>query len=168
MNFLLRDEKSADVAAISQLTERAFRDMVYASHTEQFIVDALRRVGALTVSLVAEDSGRVIGHVAISPVTISSGATGWYGLGPISVWPENQGQGVGSALMDASLAKLKSLGAAGCVLLGDPQYYARFGFRLCPDLRYPDAPAEYFQAISFSGEIPSGEVAFHPAFEVTE
>ncbi|MFX5522399.1 N-acetyltransferase, partial [Acinetobacter baumannii] len=80
-------------ATLHALTEAAFRNAAHSSHTEQFIVDALRARGELSVSLVAEMDGKVIGHVAVSPVTISDGSTGWFGLGPISVLPAWQGQG---------------------------------------------------------------------------
>ena len=168
MSVVIRSEQPADVVSISRLTEAAFRDHEHSSHTEQFIVDGLRRAGALTVSLVAVENESIVGHVAVSPVTISSGATGWYGLGPISVLPESQGQGIGSQLMDAALADLRQLGARGCVVLGDPGYYGRFGFRAHPGLELPGVPAEYFQAVSFGGALPTGTVRYHDAFDATE
>src|SRR5690606_39869862 len=81
-------------------------------------------------SKVAESDGEIIGHVAISPVRISDSADGWFGLGPISVLPEFQGQGVGSQLMKSALDELEARGAAGCVVLGEPGYYGRFGFKV--------------------------------------
>jgi predicted N-acetyltransferase YhbS len=114
------------------------------------------------------ENGKSVGHVAISPVTISSGATGWYGLGPISVSPERQREGIGSALMKAVLAQLQSLGAAGCVVLGNPAYYGRFSFKNHPELTLPGVPQEYFQVLSFGIELPTGEVKYHAAFEATE
>ncbi len=107
-------------------------------------------------------------HVAIYTSYNHVGETGWYGLGPISVCPNKQGIGIGSLLMNAALQKLKDLGGKGCVLLGDPNYYSRFGFKSYPDLNLPDVPNEYFQAISFSNHIPSGEVTYHEAFMATE
>jgi predicted N-acetyltransferase YhbS len=104
------------------------------------------------------------GHVAISPVSISSGAEGWYGLGPISVAPARQVQGVGSRLMEHGLAELHRLGASGCVVLGDPNYYARFGFKTEPSLVFPGVPPEYFQCISFAGPVPIGTVSYHESF----
>ena len=119
----------------------------------------------MSVSLVAEDNGEIIGHVAISPVSISSGAERWYGLGPISVLPERQGQRIGSLLMEQGLADLRALGAAGCVVLGDPNYYSRFGFKANPSLVFPGVPPEYFQTISFTGHpVPTGTVTYHEAF----
>lgn len=168
MNIKIRNEKSEDIGTIARLTEAAFQNEEHSSHTEQFIVDALRRANQLSVSLVGIECDEIIGHVAISPVTISSGATDWYGLGPISVWPSRQGQGIGSTLMKAALAELQRLGAAGCVVLGNPGYYGRFGFKAHPGLELPGVPCEYFQAISFGGEMPLGVVKYHEAFEATE
>lgn len=167
MHMNIRTEHADDIDTISRLTEAAFRNEVHSSHTEHFIVTALRRAGQLTVSLVAEENDAIIGHVAVSPVTLSTGVTGWYGLGPISVWPERQGQGIGSALMKAALAQLQQLGAAGCVVLGDPGYYGRFGFQTHPGLTLDGVPPEYFQALSFGGDVPTGAVTYHEAFEAT-
>jgi hypothetical protein len=81
LNLNIRDEQPDDIDAISRLTEAAFANAEHSSHTEQFIVTALRKAGQLTVSLVAEEGGALVGHVAISPVTITSGASGRFGLG---------------------------------------------------------------------------------------
>ena len=167
MNIVVRDEQAADIETITRLTETAFRDRPYASHTEHSIVNALRHHGQLTISLVAVAGDTLVGHVAVSPVTISSGTTGWYGLGPISVWPERQRQGIGSALMRAALAALRRLGGRGCVVLGDPGYYGRFGFKVQPGLELPGVPHQHFQALSFGGEPPAGTVRYHAAFDAT-
>jgi putative acetyltransferase len=164
MSIRIRKEAPTDVAAIVALTVAAFLNAAHTGHTEQFIVGALRNSGQLSVSLVADDDGTVIGHVAVSPVTVSSGAAGWYGLGPISVAPEHQGRGVGTQLMEQALAELQERGASGCVVLGDPSYYSRFGFKAERSLVLPDVPPEYFQAISFGGASPSGTVSYHQSF----
>lgn len=169
--LLIREERPADVAAIERVTMAAFANAAHTSHTEQFIVNALRRAGRLTVSLVAQvgEAEEIVGHVAVSPVSVSpSGVQGWYGLGPISVLPARQGQGVGARLMAAALARLQKAGAAGCVVLGDPAFYARFGFAVRAGLSLPGVPAEYFQAVRFDeGEWPVGSVQYHEAFEAT-
>jgi putative acetyltransferase len=110
----IRSETSADVQQIEAVTAAAFLNAPYTSHTEQHVVNALRRAGKLAVSLVAEADDTLIGHVAISPVSISDGASGWFGLGPISVLPQHQGRGIGSALMREALRTLRERGAAGC------------------------------------------------------
>ncbi|MCM2252120.1 MAG: N-acetyltransferase, partial [Ramlibacter sp.] len=106
----------------------------------------------------------IVGHVAVSPVSISDGSTGWYGLGPISVKPDLQRMGIGSLLMRAALQRLRERGAAGCLLVGDPSYYARFGFKPEPRLVLPDVPARYFQALPLGPSLPRGVVTFHEAF----
>ena len=162
--MLIRPENAADAPAIRALTDAAFRNAPHSSGTEAAIVDALRDAGALTLSLVAESEGRIVGHVAFSPVTIDGRAGGWFGLGPVSVEPARQRLGIGQALVLDGLERLKAAGAEGCVLLGDPAYYQRFGFVSDPRLRYGDVPPEYFQRLSFTAVEPSGEVAYHPGF----
>ncbi|MBJ6761700.1 N-acetyltransferase [Myxococcaceae bacterium JPH2] len=166
-SIAIRPETSADAQAIEAVTIAAFREAPHTSHTEQDIVRALREAGALTVSLVAEDQGVVVGHVAISPVSIADGASGWFGLGPISVVPERHGTGIGAALMRASLQRLRDLGASGCVVLGEPAYYGRFGFRAEPSLVFPGVEAAYFQSLAFTGDLPQGVVTYHPAFSAS-
>ena len=160
----IRREAPSDVAAIEQLTVAAFLHAPHTSHTEQFIVNALRDAGKLSVSLVADDDGDLVGHVALSPVSISDGSEGWYGLGPISVTPERQRQGIGSGLMERALAELRELAAGGCVVLGDPGYYTRFGFRAEPALVLPGVPPEYFLCVALRGPIPRGTVTYAEAF----
>jgi putative acetyltransferase len=164
LSISIRKEKPGDVKSIHEITIAAFLEAPHADHTEQFIVKALRESGALSISLIAEDAGKIVGHVALSPVTISDGLDGWYGLGPISVVPCEQGKGTGSALMKAAIGELESLNAKGCVLLGDPNYYHRFGFKPMDGLVLPEVPPEYFQALIFQNELPQGTVSYHDSF----
>lgn len=166
MNVVIRPELTSDADDIAAVTEAAFRDAAHTDHTEHFIVAALRAAGALSVSLVAQQDGRIVGHVAVSTVAVSDGARGWYGLGPISVLPAMQGRGIGERLMRSALTELKDNGAAGCVLLGDPAYYQRFGFKAEPRLVLPGVPAQYFQALAFGASLPRGIVSYHAAFNV--
>lgn len=164
MSLKVRNEIPTDVAAIEAVTVAAFLNAPHTAHTEQFIIKALRKAGKLTISLVAEVGGDVVGHVAVSPVSISDGASGWYGLGPISVAPSYQGKGIGSLLMQEALRSLRERKASGCVVLGEPRYYGRFGFCSEPSLVLPDVPQEYFQVISFEGRIPRGIVSYDASF----
>lgn len=166
-NYTIRREEPSDIGAIDQVTKSAFASAAYSSGTESFIIKALRANGQLTVSLVAEEEGVLIGHIAISPVTISSGSEGWFGLGPVSVIPPKQGSGVGSHLIRAAIEALRELHAAGSVVLGEPSYYGRFGFRSDARLKYLHAPAEYFQVQSFTREIPEGTVEYDDSFNAT-
>jgi putative acetyltransferase len=165
INIEIRNEIPADASAIEAVTISAFRDAPHSGHNEQFIVSALREAGQLTVSLVAVAEGKVIGHVAVSPVSVSATTPGWCGLGPISVLPEYQRRGVGTHLMREALRNLRGKkGVAGCVVLGEPAYYGRFGFRADPALVFPGAPPEYFQVLAFGSSRPRGVVSYHAAF----
>ena len=167
MPFQIRDEVPADIPTIEAVVGEAFRSATHASGTEPLIVNALRARGRLSISLVATDADQIVGHVAVSPVAISDGREGWYGLGPIAVLPAWQGKGVGSLLMNAALDALRRQGARGCVVLGEPGYYERFGFVCRADLVLPDVPREYFQAVRFEGDWPTGTVQYDEAFWVT-
>lgn len=168
MSITIRSETPQDAAAIERLIVAAFRDAPHTSHTEHFIVNALRRSDQLSISLVAEDGGEIVGHVAISPVSISDGSDGWFGLGPISVAPARQRQGIGGRLMIQAMAALRRLDASGCVVLGDPDFYHRFGFKTESALVLPDVPSEYFQVVTLQGPVPSGTVSYHEAFLAAE
>jgi len=163
--IVIRSETDADVSAITEVTVAAFKTLEISNHTEQFIIAALRAAKALPISLVAEMNGRVVGHIAFSPVTMSDGSPSWYGLGPVSVLPEYQRQGIGSALIQEGISRLKDLGARGCCLVGHPGYYRRFGFQNIRGLVLEGVPQEVFFALSFDGHIPQGTVAFHEAFK---
>jgi putative acetyltransferase len=167
MNVHIRNETASDVKAIEAVTMRAFLNAEHSSHTEQFIVNALRDSASLSLSLVAEFEGNIVGHVAASMVSITGEPepSGWYGLGPVSVVPERQRQGIGKLLVNQALARLQGMGGSGCVVLGDPNYYSRFGFKSEPDLVLSNVPPEYFQAVSFGGSVPHGRVSYHRAFD---
>lgn len=164
MNYEIRSETPADADAIRHLTIAAFEKAEHSSGTEAAIVDALRAAGVLTISLVAEVDGDVVGHVAFSPITINDQDIGWFGLGPVSVHPDRQGEGIGNALIRRGLEELRAEEAAGCVVLGDPNYYQRFGFQSDPDIAFPGAPQEYFMSISLDGSTAHGTVRYHESF----
>jgi putative acetyltransferase len=162
--MIIRKETTSDSEAITRVTISAFKTLPISNHTEQFIIKALRTAGALTLSLVAEIDEQVVGHIAFSPVTISDGSKGWYGLGPVSVLPMHQKQGIGKSLISAGLSLLKDMGGQGCALVGDPNYYKRFGFRNVPELIHEGVPQEVFLVLPFTEKIPQGIVVFHEGF----
>ncbi len=164
LNIVIRSETDADVSAITEVTVAAFKTLEISNHTEQFIIVALRAANALTTSLVAEVDGRVIGHIAFSPLIISDGTRKWYGLGPVSVLPQYQRQGIGKALIREGLSRLKDMNAQGCCLVGHPEYYRKFGFKNVPGLVHEGVPQEVFFALSFDGHTPQGTVTFHDGF----
>ena len=165
--MVIRKETTSDFDAITKITIAAFKTLEVSNQTEQFIIKALRAVGALTLSLVAEINGQVVGHIAFSPVTISDGSKGWYGLGPVSVLPDYQKQGIGKSLINEGLSQLKDMGGQGCALVGDPNFYKRFGFKNYPQLILEGVPPEVFLVLTFSKTIPKGSVVFHEAFMAT-
>lgn len=162
--MIIRNETTSDIEAISEVTIAAFQNLPISNHTEQFIINALRDANALTISLVAEIGGQVVGHIAFSPVTISYGSQNWYGLGPISVLPEYQKQGIGKSLIHEGLPLLKTLGGKGCALVGDSNYYKRFGFRNIPDLIHDGIPQDVFLVLPFDNKKTQGTVRFHEGF----
>lgn len=160
----IRSETDSDVNAIRDVTAAAFKTLDISNHTEHFIIEALRAAKALVISLVAE-MDEVIGHIAFSPVTISDGTPGWYGLGPVSVLPAYQRQGIGKALIHEGLSRLKAMNSQGCCLVGHPGYYRQFGFRNPSGLVVEGVPPEVFFALSFDGRYPKGTVTFHEGFK---
>lgn len=130
--------------------------------TEAGIVEALRRDGALALSLVAESDGEVIGYLAASTARVGM-EDGWGLIGPLAVLPSRHRQGVGMALMTEALHRLRATGR-GAALVGDPGYYGRFGFRTFHGLTVTGCPQEAVQALPFDNIEPFGELIHHPAF----
>lgn len=179
--MIIRKETPSDIEVITEITKLAFENHPHSRNTEQFIINALRAANALTISLVAEIDGKLVGHIAFSPVTIwvpilpkgrkmgspSDGSKNWYGLGPVSIRPACQKQGIGTKLVNEGLNLLKDLGAEGCVVVGDPKYYIRFGFKSPNELKHEGVPQENFLALPFCSRMPKGTVQFHRAFSAT-
>ena len=164
MEVNVRKETPQDIEAITLVTMAAFETLEISNQTEHFIIKALRAQEGLTLSLVAEVDGSVIGHIAFSPANISDGTTNWYGLGPIAVFPTYQKQGVGKRLINKGLLLLKEMGGQGCVLVGDPGYYQQFGFKNYLEMTLEGIPQEFFMALPFTEEKPQGKVKFHEGF----
>lgn len=161
----IREEQPTDYDLIYRITQTAFEPKAFSDGTEADVIDRLRASGNLMLSLVAEKDSDVIGHVAFSPVVIGQFITGWYGLGPVAVYPENQRTGVGSSLIKEGLKILTARNADGCALIGDPQYYSRFGFISDGKVQYKDVPDKNVQWLSFGDLQPTGELVFDPAFD---
>ena len=162
--MIVRPETDRDADAIREVNIAAFRGHPYSQQTEHLIVEALRAADALESSLVAESDGEVVGHIAFSAAAIGDSSTGWFLLGPVAVLPACQGEGIGRALVEAGLDALRSRGARGCVLVGDPAFYGRFGFGPSPGVIWPGVPPENVLCLLLSGEMPTGEVSHHSAF----
>ena len=162
--MVIRPEASQDQAGLRQVHLAAFAFHPHSRQTEHLIVDELRSASALTLSLVAEQEARILGHVAFSPAPLNGQLAGWYLLGPLGVLPECQRQGIGSALVRAGLDAMRQRAAQGCALVGNPLYYGRFGFRAIPQLVMEGVPPEVFLALPFGATVPEGRIAHHPAF----
>jgi putative acetyltransferase len=165
--MVIRDERPGDEQAIHGLLLAAFAGHPHSLQTEHLIVDALRHAGALALSEVAEEEGTITGYLAASPVEIDGAFHGWCGLGPVAVLPERQGKGTGTRLILEGLDRMRAAAAAGCVVLGEPSYYQRFGFSPRAGLVLPGVPSDYFMALPFGRVVPAGTVAYHPAFAAT-
>jgi len=163
--MIIRKEENRDLEAITQVTVAAFENHPISRQTEHFIINALRSSNALTISLVAEIDDQIFGHIAFSPVAISDGTTDWYGLGPVSVLPAHQKQGIGKTLINEGLSLLKDINAQGCALVGSPDYYKKFGFKNYPKMIHEGIPQEVFLVLHFNEKTPEGIVTFHEAFK---
>jgi putative acetyltransferase len=159
-----RDERTGDEQEVDQIITAAFANHPHSNQREGWIVKRLRTGKALTMSLVADENGQLAGHIAFSPVQIDGVSAGWHGLGPVAIRPESQRQGIGSALIHAGLERLRKLGSDGCVVLGEPEFYERFGFRADSRLWLGGVPPEFFLVLPFHDVIPEGRVDYHPAF----
>ncbi len=162
----IHPETASEIGDIRKINVEAFRDHQVSQQTEHLIVDALRDTGALEVSLVAFSEGRPAGHIAFSRAVVGDSKSDWFLLGPIAVLPGLQGQGIGSALVESGLAELRTRHASGCVLVGDPGYYSRFGFSAFPDLSYEGVPHEYVLGLPFTDDTPCGTIVANKAFEI--
>lgn len=165
--MIVREERPDDAAAIHAVHAEAFP-----SDAEARLVDALRAAGRLTLSFVAERDGAVVGHVGFSPVTLP-GAHGGLGLAPVAVRESARRRGVADALVRAGLARAEALGHGFVVVLGDPKYYARFGFAPAAARRLHDSygGGDAFQVLELRpGALPAGGglVEYAPEFEVFE
>ncbi|MFC7048951.1 GNAT family N-acetyltransferase [Emcibacter nanhaiensis] len=161
--MLIRKETPDDIDRIGFVIEAAFKTARVSSGTEAQIVERLRAADALMLSLVAEQDGTIVGHLAVS-ATVIGDEENWALIGPVAVLPEVQLQGIGSALMNEALQQLRTAGMAGVALVGNPAYYGRFGFRAWPGLNFPGVPDEVVLALPFADSMPSGELSHHEAF----
>lgn len=162
--LIIRNEQTSDHESITKVVQLAFEKSPYSDQQEHLIVQALRSSGALSVSIIAQANGEIVGFAGASQVQISDGSEHWYALGPIAVIPGSQKQGIGSMLLDEVLYRLKMMGASGCVVLGDPDFYSRFGFEPDQRLAFADFDPELFQSLRFNDNLAQGEVSYHPAF----
>lgn len=158
MKWKIRQETEKDAAAIRDVVARAFEGKAFADDDDPLIVERLRADGSLVLSLVAEAGGRVIGQIALSPAKI--GDLKYLCLGPLAVLPEHHAKGIGADLVGHAIGVAQGYGRDGVVLLGDPNYYSRFGFEKVESVTYAGQGASHVQVLPFT-EVPSGELTMH-------
>lgn len=161
--MMIRPERPEDAAAIHAVHAACFPTVA-----EARLVDELRAAGRLSVSLVAEVDGAVVGHVAISPVTTATGVVG-AGLAPVAVVEPHRRRGIAASLVRAALAGSCDAGFGWAVVLGSPAYYSRFGFRPAKSFGLTDeyGGGDAFQAMELAeGAMPTdgGLVRYAPEF----
>jgi putative acetyltransferase len=166
MNPVIRAERREDRAAIWQVNQLAFgRD------DEARLVDALREEGYARLSLVADESGQVVGHILFSrlPIETKDGTVEALALAPLAVVPAHQQRGIGSSLVTAGLRACREAGHRIAVVLGHPGFYPRFGFSATPAKRLKSPYAgESFMALELvPGALDGveGEVRYSPPFD---
>ena len=123
--MIFREEKPEDMVAIRKLNDLAFDGT-----GEGELVDKLRQRKAIALSMVAEDQGKILGHILFTTVTIRNDEQNFtaLGIGPMAVLPQYQRKQIGSKLMEAALQKCRELEHEIVVVLGHPEFYPRFGF----------------------------------------
>lgn len=169
--IIVRDESPGDAVRIHAVHARAFP-----TDLEARLVDALRDAGAVVISQVAVVAGAIVGHVLLSPVHIEHGGsnTSVLGLAPIAVAPEYQRQGVGSKLMRSALDQARARHVGAVVLVGEPDYYARFGFTAAKQsglrCKWPGTDEAFMVLEIDSGALArsSGLVSYHELFDAFE
>ena len=160
--MLIRNENHGDIPAIGRIVTEALETLEQSTGTEAGIVEALRADDAFLLSLVAGDHGEAVGYLAASAARIGT-QDGWGLIGPLAVLPSWHRQGIGTALMAEALSRLRT-SCRGAVLVGDPAYYGRFGFRAFPGLTLEGVPPGVVLALPFEAAEPRGELIHHPAF----
>lgn len=164
MSWTIRDERAGDEPAIRGLTERAFVGRPYSDGDEADVIERLRRDGDLLLSLVATSGEVIVAQACWSRAILSNGEDGWMVLGPIAVEPAWQGQGIGRTLIETGEARLRTMGAKGITVLGDPAFYARFGFRQHTPLGLEGELGGYLQVKGFGAPIPAATIGYARAF----
>jgi len=168
IDMIIRSETPDDEDAIHLINAAAFAPSSHANGTEAQIIRELRKDGDMTISLIAEDGGEIVGHIVFSPVAIGGRNDDWFGLGPLAVRPNAQRKGFGSALVKRGLTMLRERGAKGCALLGNPAFYARFGFESDGTIVFGDLPTRFVQRVVFAGKPPAGDLTYAPAFDLAK
>jgi putative acetyltransferase len=177
MTITIRRETEPDSPAIREVTIKAFSSSELGHHGEADVIERLRANCPEVLSLVAEQEGRIVGHVLFSPVLIEGENLAWEGMGlaPMAVLPELQGQGIGSRLVESGLQRLAESQCQFVVVLGHPEFYARLGFepagKHCITCEFLGIPEEVFRIQKLAAhpaKLPKGVARYRPEFSVFE
>ncbi|KNF09051.1 acetyltransferase, GNAT family [Gottschalkia purinilytica] len=174
MNIKIRKETEKDYSITEDVIEKAFREMEFTDHMEQYLVARLRKTENFIpeLSLIAEVEGKVVGHILLSRITINNGEKAFesLALAPVSVLPEYQNKGIGSALISESIKIAKKMKFKSIIVLGHEKYYPKFGFRPASywNITSPfEVPEKSFMALELEDgglDGVSGEVTYPKAF----
>jgi putative acetyltransferase len=160
----IREERVGDAAAISSVHLAAFP-----TSSEANLIEQLRSDGDIAVSLIALDDGEIVGHALLSRMSVEADGQELHGLGlgPVSVVPDRQRTGIGSALIETGIGRAQSTGVQIIFVLGEPAYYGRFGFDAKSAAPFASPYAgPYFQALVLA-DLPQplvGRADYAPAF----
>ncbi len=170
---VIRDERPADAESVATIVRRAFAESELGHHGEAELVARLRRSCPDALALVAEIDGAVVGQVLFTPAVLEAGASriSGVGLAPLAVLPEYQRTGIGTRLVERGVARLREQGQPFVVVLGNPQYYARFGFVPANEhgigCEFSGVPHDVFRILIFDDQRmpkPAGIVKYRPEF----
>ncbi|QAT62933.1 N-acetyltransferase [Acidilutibacter cellobiosedens] len=174
MNIIIRQETEKDYKLSETVVEKAFKNAEHTDHKEHLLVAKLRKGGAFIpeLSLVAELDGEIVGHIMLTKLLIENEGSKYdsLALAPVSVVPEHQNKGIGSALISESLKIAKEIGFKSVIVLGHDKYYPRFGFKPASTwgIKAPfDVPDEFFMALELGDgalEDISGTVVYSKEF----
>ena len=160
----IRTARPQDYEAIDAVLRRAFAEATYSNQTEGELVAALYKRNRIALALIAESDGAVIGYLSFTHARMDGLDGDIYCLAPLAVDPDRHKRGIGAALTEAGLEGLRDLGAAACVVYGDPAYYGRFGFEANPGVTSPGLEQQYFQVLFFGSTQAQGSVTLDPLF----
>lgn len=170
--FTIRPEQANDYEVIYDITKRAFAPMPFSEGDEQDLINRLRDNDALEISLVAQIGSDIVGHIAFSKAfpenETAKDEADFYTLGPIAVEPKLQRSGIGSALIYAGINMLREREAKCCILIGNTDYYQRFGFETAPHLCPKGEPADHYMILPLALKNIDSIIGFHPLFHSEE
>ena len=161
--MIIQKFKLQQLDDVKDVLQQAFLNHPHSEQNEHLIVENLITNNNDVLSMVGIDNDKVVAFITYSKVKFDNDNDNWVGLAPVAVLPECQGCGLGSKIIESSLEQIKQ-SYDGCVVMGEGEYYKRFGFDVIEGLFFEGVPAEYFMAQSFKDTKPQGAVVYNQAF----